>query len=193
MPSFLADFEESLRRDAQCCEYLKHTNLPTARQSSESVDRLLDQLEAYTLTKAERLQIVNLAPKSLVELVVVSGQQLLSRGALADAPLLANSLQCVEDLEERFPDSTTQEEILALVASHLGEVKADEGLGVATMARNGYAATAGQDDAAYDDDVDDAEQAELEDIEGLIDDGTGDGAMEDMGRELDEAAEDHDS
>lgn len=41
------------------------------RQTSAAVARLLDGLDDYDLTKSERLQIVNLAPTTLVELHVV--------------------------------------------------------------------------------------------------------------------------
>jgi len=44
---------------------------PTRRQTGDAVSTLLDELEQLQLTKAERLQVVNLAPTSLVELHVV--------------------------------------------------------------------------------------------------------------------------
>lgn len=44
---------------------------PLRRQTSASISTLLDELEQFDFTKAERLQIVNLAPVTLVALVVV--------------------------------------------------------------------------------------------------------------------------
>jgi len=41
------------------------------RQSEESIGELLDQLEKLDLTKSERLQLINTAPTTLVELHVV--------------------------------------------------------------------------------------------------------------------------
>lgn len=45
---------------------------PLRRQTNSSINKLLDELEKLDLTKAERLQILNLAPTTLVALVVVS-------------------------------------------------------------------------------------------------------------------------
>ena len=41
------------------------------RQTSADVSALLDELEKLELTKAERLQIINLAPTNLVGITIV--------------------------------------------------------------------------------------------------------------------------
>jgi hypothetical protein len=68
------DEADSLRN--QAIKYLEEPVHPTIRQTEESVVKFLDKLETdpqYTqLTKSERLQLVNSAPTSLVELHVVS-------------------------------------------------------------------------------------------------------------------------
>lgn len=57
----------------QAVQYLEADVHPTRRQSRDGISHLLDGLAAdFKLTKSERLQIVNLAPTSLVELHVVS-------------------------------------------------------------------------------------------------------------------------
>ncbi|KAH8916770.1 hypothetical protein BT69DRAFT_1339822 [Atractiella rhizophila] len=77
--------------------YLSNPSLPTTRQSPRLIASLLRQLEAYALTKAEKLQIVNLMPRELVDLHVI-----------------------VEELDSRFgPDQIAS--LLALVSSHLTE------------------------------------------------------------------------
>lgn len=55
----------------QCIKYLEEDVHPLRRQSTAAITRLLDELEKLDLTKAERLQIINLAPTTLVALVVV--------------------------------------------------------------------------------------------------------------------------
>ena len=72
----------------QCIQYLEDEAHPMRRQSPAAIKTLLDYLvdfkrpdtagEMQRLTHAECLQIVNLAPTTLVEMVVVS---------LASAPL----------------------------------------------------------------------------------------------------------
>ncbi|GAA6064609.1 hypothetical protein JCM10212_007098 [Sporobolomyces blumeae] len=80
----------------EAIRYLEDAVHPTRRQTAESVSTLLDALDRYDLTKAERLQLVNSAPTSLVELHV-----------------------CIEDLEERFPGDEAQESLLSEIRSHL--------------------------------------------------------------------------
>ncbi|KAK4699239.1 DNA-directed RNA polymerase III subunit RPC9, partial [Phenoliferia sp. Uapishka_3] len=82
----------------ECIKYLEESVHPLRRQTDNSISTLLDELEKFDLTKAERLQIVNLAPTTLVALVV-----------------------CVEDFESRFPDESDQQQILSLVRQHLAE------------------------------------------------------------------------
>ncbi|GAA6017119.1 hypothetical protein JCM8202_005912 [Rhodotorula sphaerocarpa] len=80
----------------EAVQYLEADVHPTRRQSHDAVAKLLDGLDDYDLTKSERLQLVNLAPTSLVELHV-----------------------CIEDLLDRYNDEQ-QEALLELVRSHLG-------------------------------------------------------------------------
>lgn len=56
----------------QAIQYLSADYQPTCSQSEASVQQLTRDLAAYDLTKAEKLQIVNLAPVEAVELYVVS-------------------------------------------------------------------------------------------------------------------------
>ena len=56
----------------QAIGYLAAEYLPTARQTAEGVAKMTKALEPYGLTKAEKLQVVNLAPTTPVELYVVS-------------------------------------------------------------------------------------------------------------------------
>ncbi|KIY67503.1 hypothetical protein CYLTODRAFT_396956 [Cylindrobasidium torrendii FP15055 ss-10] len=82
-------------------EAIQHLTAPhqsTVRQSAEGITGLTRALNQYELTKAEKLQIVNLAPTRLVELFVI-----------------------VDDLAARFTDEK-QEEILAAVEASLGAV-----------------------------------------------------------------------
>ena len=65
-------FSFPLIKRTQGVKYLEQDVLPMRRQTESAVTKFLDRLVDAELTKAERLQIVNLAPQSLVELVVVS-------------------------------------------------------------------------------------------------------------------------
>lgn len=92
---------------SQAVQYLEADVHPMRRQTSAAVATLLDGLDNYDLTKSERLQIVNLAPTTLVELQVVRprpsswgpfpGQLPMNRGATRT--LIANPL---------FPDSASK-------------------------------------------------------------------------------------
>ncbi|KAF8061611.1 HRDC-like protein [Lyophyllum atratum] len=86
---------ENLRTvEIEAIQYLSADYLPTTRQSPEGITRLVKALASYDLTKAEKLQIVNLAPTLPVELYVI-----------------------VEELEDRLGDR--MEEILTHVQSNL--------------------------------------------------------------------------
>jgi hypothetical protein len=91
---------------------------PLRRQTNESVSKLLDELEELDLTKSERLQLVNLAPTSIVELHVVRPLSSLSSLFFLTLPLP----QCIEDIGERF-DDPAQESLVALITSHLSSVE----------------------------------------------------------------------
>lgn len=53
----------------QLTEYLKET--PCSTQTPEQIKHFMDALSKYELTKAEKLQILNLRPKSTVEIYLV--------------------------------------------------------------------------------------------------------------------------
>jgi len=55
----------------QAIQYLTEDYLPTRKQSPEGIVNLTKTLSPYELTKAEKLQVVNLAPTLPVELYVV--------------------------------------------------------------------------------------------------------------------------
>lgn len=57
---------------SQAIQYLTADYQPTSRQSDASITQLTRNLAHYDLAKAEKLQIVNLAPTEAVELYVVS-------------------------------------------------------------------------------------------------------------------------
>ena len=90
------------------------------RQSERSVRALTTGLRKYDLTKAEKLQMVNLAPTEPVELYVVSHRFILS---IIGTGLLI-SLKVVEELEDRFD---SMDEILELVKSTLSDSPNDLG------------------------------------------------------------------
>ncbi|KAG6888817.1 hypothetical protein C0992_007431 [Termitomyces sp. T32_za158] len=91
---------ENLRTvEVEAIQYLSADYLPTTRQSPEGITKLVKDLASYELTKAEKLQIVNLAPTMPVELYVV-----------------------VEELEDRIGDG--MDDLLACVDSSLGALAA---------------------------------------------------------------------
>ncbi|KAJ6487738.1 HRDC-like protein [Mycena sanguinolenta] len=55
----------------EAIQYLSADYQPTAAQTPEAITRLVKAIEPYGLTKAEKLQIVNLAPRHHIELYVV--------------------------------------------------------------------------------------------------------------------------
>ena len=56
---------------SQAIKYLQSDYLPTQSQTEAGIAKLTKDLGSYSLTKAEKLQIVNLAPTMAVELYVV--------------------------------------------------------------------------------------------------------------------------
>ena len=56
---------------SQAISYLSGNYLPNISQKEEGITKLVKDLAPYGLTKAEKLQIVNLAPIRAVELYVV--------------------------------------------------------------------------------------------------------------------------
>jgi hypothetical protein len=55
----------------QAIQYLSSDYQPTSAQTPETITQLVKSLEPFGLTKAEKLQIVNLAPQNHIELYVV--------------------------------------------------------------------------------------------------------------------------
>ncbi|BGP16992.1 hypothetical protein JCM10213_007438 [Rhodosporidiobolus nylandii] len=128
----------------EALRYLEDSVQPMRRQTTESVSKLLDELEELDLTKAERLQLVNLAPASIVELHV-----------------------CIEEITDRFSDEQ-QEQLLATIRSHLSSEEADE-----TAERRDAEAEAAAAEAAARDaeamEVDEREAAAITEDDGFID------------------------
>lgn len=62
---------KSIDWTTQAISYLSAPYLPTPTQTDASVAKLTKALAPYALTKAEKLQVVNLAPTEPVELYVV--------------------------------------------------------------------------------------------------------------------------
>ncbi|KAJ3824278.1 RNA polymerase Rpb4-domain-containing protein [Lentinula raphanica] len=78
----------------EAIQYLTADYQPTSSQSPSGITQLVKDLAGYELTKAEKLQIVNLAPTQPVELYVI-----------------------VEELEDRLGDS--METVLSTVSASL--------------------------------------------------------------------------
>lgn len=96
---------------------------PTSRQSDATIAQLTKNLASYDLTKAEKLQIVNLAPTEAVELYVVSISRCLSPFLTYFLSLIAS--QIVEELEDRLGDK--MQDILDTVqASLIAPASSDE-------------------------------------------------------------------
>ncbi|KZT41561.1 hypothetical protein SISSUDRAFT_1069764 [Sistotremastrum suecicum HHB10207 ss-3] len=94
----LEDVPENLRTiefEASAIQYLSAEYQPIIQQTERSVKKLVRDLSKYDLTKAEKLQIVNLAPTEAVELYVI-----------------------VEELEDRL--EAQMEEILSAVQTSIG-------------------------------------------------------------------------
>ncbi|KAJ4462886.1 putative RNA polymerase Rpb4 [Paratrimastix pyriformis] len=70
-----------LKMNAQFLRYLTAHCAPTCKQTKKGIKKLIEELEKFPLTKAERLQIVNLLPRTLVEIHLL-----------------------IEECEERFTD-----------------------------------------------------------------------------------------
>ncbi|KAH9950682.1 RNA polymerase Rpb4-domain-containing protein [Amylocystis lapponica] len=88
---------ENLRTvEVEAIQYLSADFQPTGTQSDAGIASLTRSLAAYELTKAEKLQVVNLAPVEPVELYVI-----------------------VEELEDRFGEH--MDDMLATVRSSLSE------------------------------------------------------------------------
>ncbi|KAF9221546.1 hypothetical protein BS17DRAFT_784932 [Gyrodon lividus] len=89
------EVSENLRTvELEAIQYLSADYQPTRQQSDAGVSQLVHDLTPFSLTKAEKLQVVNLAPTEPVELYVI-----------------------VEELEDRLGDQ--MHEILGVVSRSL--------------------------------------------------------------------------
>ncbi|KAM0748550.1 hypothetical protein T439DRAFT_382362 [Meredithblackwellia eburnea MCA 4105] len=150
----------------ECIKYLEDQIHPIRRQSKSSIKKLMEAMKAYDLTKAERLQIVNLAPVSDVELFV-----------------------CIEDCDTRFPEET-RPALLSLIKSHLSPkskqpntTNNDKKMNVDEEDDNLYVAS---DD--YEEEMEDAGAMDEDDDEEFVNEGL-QGAGDKNEKELDETAD----
>ncbi|KAJ7800385.1 RNA polymerase Rpb4-domain-containing protein [Mycena olivaceomarginata] len=68
----VVEVSENLRTVSfEAIQYLSSEYQATASQTPEAITQLVKSLEPYGLTKAEKLQIVNLAPQHHIELYVI--------------------------------------------------------------------------------------------------------------------------
>nr|GAT59271.1 predicted protein [Mycena chlorophos] len=70
-PTIVETHENVRTVSFEAIKYLSAEHQPTAKQTPESVTTLVKSLEPYEFTKAEKLQIVNLAPQEQIELYVI--------------------------------------------------------------------------------------------------------------------------
>jgi hypothetical protein len=96
-------------------QYLSADYQPTRVQTAQGIQRLTKSLASFDLTKAEKLQIVNLTPVEPVELYVVRSSPLFPQPRSLIGILFPG--QIVEELEDRL--GNCMEEVLGLVRSSL--------------------------------------------------------------------------
>ncbi|KAF8964329.1 RNA polymerase Rpb4-domain-containing protein [Flammula alnicola] len=123
---------ENLRTiEVEAISYLSADYLPTTSQTEEGITKLVKSLSPSNLTKAEKLQIINLAPTLPVELYVI-----------------------VEELEDRFGDRI--DDILENVQTSLTPAAKDtvqlNGISGQTVLSTG--AMTVQEDEQWDEDAD---------------------------------------
>jgi len=96
------DVSENLRTvEVEAIQSLSDNYKPTISQTSTGITKLVKDLASFELTKAEKLQVVNLAPTEPVELYVI-----------------------VEELEDRLGDR--MDDILTVVRASLNEAPAPD-------------------------------------------------------------------
>ena len=108
---------------SQAISYLSGNYLPNISQKEEGITKLVKDLAPYDLTKAEKLQIVNLAPTRPVELYVVC----FPKKFLSCVLFVFDDRvhwQIVEELEDRFGEDRI-EEILGHVKESLTQSHSD--------------------------------------------------------------------
>jgi hypothetical protein len=98
---------------SQAIQYLSADYLPNISQTATGITKLVKDLAPYELTKAEKLQVVNLAPTIPVELYVVSNCSVARVLGMTTESLC----QIVEELEDRLGDRMN--EILSHVESSI--------------------------------------------------------------------------
>ncbi|KAL1733484.1 RNA polymerase Rpb4-domain-containing protein [Schizophyllum commune] len=154
----VVEISENLRTiEVETIRYLSADYQPTSAQTPEGISKLIKSLEPYGLTKAEKLQIVNLAPTNIIELYVI-----------------------VEELEDRLGDHT--EEVLARVRESLNAAATSRSVGGTQVAGSAGAGTQNNSSAAWDDPF--AEGGDANDLE-FDDTGEGAGVEGDLDMEED--------
>ncbi|TFK27671.1 hypothetical protein FA15DRAFT_613497 [Coprinopsis marcescibilis] len=95
---------ENLRTiEVEAIQCLTAEHLPTIRQTTESITNLVKKLEPFDLTKAEKLQIVNLMPTTAVELYVIVEELEDRFGERMD-----ELLQSIQDIASNSSSTTTE-------------------------------------------------------------------------------------
>lgn len=86
----------------QLTEYLKET--PVNTQSPEQIADFMQAISHYNLTKAEKLQMLNLRPKSAVEIYLVKeiNEEKGKKRRMIRKEMLIHLFQIIEECEERF-------------------------------------------------------------------------------------------
>lgn len=139
----ISESELKWKLRTQAIQYLTASYQPMHRQSEASISKLVKDLAPYELTKAEKLQIVNLTPTEPVELYVVH----VSCISLPPFRILLASIKIVEEIEDRLGDRMN--EVLDVVRNSLsGPSNAD----VPDPVHRQQAADWNEGDTLYDDD-----------------------------------------
>jgi len=101
----------------QTTKYLKDS--PSGLQTAENVQECLKALLPFKLTKAEKLMIINNAPRTPVEIQVVRSSWFLIMQHLCNcSPFQSFFLQMIDDCDDRFTEEETQN-LLDIVARTL--------------------------------------------------------------------------
>ncbi|KAF8162450.1 RNA polymerase Rpb4-domain-containing protein [Mycena galopus ATCC 62051] len=132
----VVEVSENLRTVSfEAIQYLAAEYQPTAAQTPEAITRLVQSLEPYGLTKAEKLQIVNLAPQNHIELYVIV-EELEDRLAERMEEVISHVQESlvldpalVPISRENVPRNTTQVEEWEADEEFVGEVFDDDGQG----------------------------------------------------------------
>ncbi|KAG7090776.1 hypothetical protein E1B28_009861 [Marasmius oreades] len=144
---------ENLRTiQVEAIQYLSADHQATRSQTAEGVRRLCRNLRQYDLTKAEKLQVVNLAPTKPVELYVI-----------------------VEELEDRLGDTMTN--VLEIVQSSLaGPLSDPKPFDYTTLEARTATVESKTSFTHPDPDLDADGDAEMDAVNEIVFDDTGEGA-----------------